>query len=116
MDTIHGYGQEYLGAVLTDVGVEQSVDVVIQLTHDVVELFLLAGVQLTRPEVVDGGHLVAFVKRVQLRSLDKRHVLAADLPHVMTSMMIIYLQPWFHVKIKLFERISVWHGTTSEMK
>jgi len=29
VDTIHGYGQEYLGAVLTDVGVEQSVDVVI---------------------------------------------------------------------------------------
>jgi len=26
------------------------------------------------------------------------------------------LKPWFNVKIKLFDRILVWHGTTSEMK
>jgi len=28
----------------------------------------------------------------------------------------LYLKPWFHVKIKLFERILGLHGTTSEMK
>jgi len=72
--------REYLGAILSVVGLVQSVDVAAELIHVAVESFLVACVNTaTSQEVADDGRLGPLVNCTQSRSFAERRVLATFL-------------------------------------